>query len=98
MRTSPRAMGWASLARDPLIVRGMASDADVRSSRLYGLAPEEFTAERNALAAELKAEGDPEGAAHVKALRKPTRAGWEVNRLVRSVSALVYAVIGGGGG
>jgi hypothetical protein len=75
----------------------MTSDADARSSQLYELPPEEFTAARNALAAELKAEGDGQGAAAVKALRKPTRAGWAVNRLVRSEPELVDALMGAGG-
>ena len=75
----------------------MSPDADARSSRLYGLELEEFTAARNALAAELKAEGDREGAAAVKALRKPSRAGWAVNRLVRAEPELVDALMGAGG-
>ena len=75
----------------------MTSDAEARSSRLYGLPLEEFTAARNALAAELKAEGDGEGAAAVKALRKPSRAGWAVNQLARSEPELVDALMGAGG-
>jgi len=47
--------------------------------RLYGLPPAEFTAARNAAAAELSGE-DRE---RVKALRKPTAAAAAVNRLVR---------------
>jgi hypothetical protein len=72
-------------------------DADVRAGRLYGLPLDEFTAARNALASELKAEGDPEGAAAVRALRKPSRAAWAVNRLVRSEPELVEALLGAGG-
>jgi hypothetical protein len=71
-------------------------DADVRAGRLYELPLDEFTAARNALAAELKAD-DPEGAAAVRALRKPSRAAWSVNQLVRSEPELVEALLGAGG-
>lgn len=50
---------------------------------LYGLAPEEFTAARNARAKEAKAAGDSELAAAVQALRKPTTGAWLLNQLVR---------------
>jgi hypothetical protein len=63
--------------------------------RLYGVALEEFVAERDALARQLRADGDRDGAAAVKKLAKPTRAAWAVNRLARShrdeVRALVEA-------
>jgi hypothetical protein len=72
-------------------------DANVRAGGLYGLPLEEFTPARNALAAELKAEDDREGAAAVRALRKPSRAAWAVNRLVRSEPELVEALLGAGG-
>jgi chromosome segregation ATPase len=49
---------------------------------LYGLLPGDFTAERNARAKDLKGE-DADLAAQVKALPKPTTAGWLVNQLVR---------------
>jgi hypothetical protein len=72
-------------------------DAGVRAGQLYALPLDEFTAARNALAAELKAEGDAEGAAAVRALRKPSRAAWSVNRLVGSEPELVEALLGAGG-
>ena len=50
---------------------------------LYGLAPEEFTAARNARAKEAKGAGDAELAAAVQALRKPTTGAWLLNQLVR---------------
>lgn len=50
---------------------------------LYGLAPEEFTAARNARAREAKGAGDAELAAAVQALRKPTTGAWLLNQLVR---------------
>lgn len=75
----------------------MSPDRDERVARLYGLPPEEFTAERNALAAELRAAGDPAGAAAVKALRKPSTAASAVNQLVRAEPDLVEALLGAGG-
>jgi hypothetical protein len=68
-----------------------------RIARLYSLPLDRFTAERNALAAELKSEGDPEAAAEVRALRKPSRTGWAVNRLVAEEPDLVEALLGAGG-
>jgi hypothetical protein len=75
----------------------MTPPADERIARLYGLPLEDFTSERNALAAELRAEGDAEGAAKVKALRKPTAPAWAVNQLVRAEPDLVETLLGAGG-
>ena len=75
----------------------MSSGADERVARLYGLPLAEFTPERNALAAELRAEGDRDAAASVKALRKPTAAAWAINQLVRAEPDLVEALLGAGG-
>lgn len=49
---------------------------------LYGLPLERFTAERNALAKALRAEGRRDDAARVTAMRKPSVAAWAVNQLV----------------
>jgi hypothetical protein len=54
------------------------------SDELFGLAPEEFVAARDALARRLKREGDAELAARVKALRRPTLSAWAVNQLARA--------------
>jgi hypothetical protein len=70
---------------------------DEREDRLYALPLEQFTAERDVLAAELRAGGDDTGAARVKALRKPSRAAWAVNRLARAYPDLVEALLGAGG-
>ena len=51
--------------------------------RLYGLPAADFVAERDALAKALRAAGDREGAAQVKALAKPSRAAGALNRLLR---------------
>jgi exonuclease VII small subunit len=75
----------------------MTPAADERIQRLYGLPLELFTTERNALAAQLRAEGDGEAAARVKSLRKPSAAAWAVNQLVRSEPDLLEALLGAGG-
>jgi hypothetical protein len=71
---------------------GMADDP---IDRLYGLDLEEFVGARDALAKQLRADGDRDSAAAVKQLTKPTRAAWAVNRLVRErpdeIAALVEA-------
>jgi hypothetical protein len=52
-----------------------------RLDELYRGAPEDFTAGRNELAAELKAAGEAEDAADVKRQQRPTQAASVVNRL-----------------
>jgi hypothetical protein len=54
-------------------------DADL--DRLYQVAPAEFVAARNALAARLKADGRRQAAARVKALARPSATAWAVNQL-----------------
>src|SRR3954453_12284779 len=75
----------------------MTPAPDERVARLYGLPLDRFTAERNALAAELSSEGERDAAAAVKALRKPSAAAWAVNQLVRAEPDLVEALLGAGG-
>ena len=60
---------------------------------LYGLPLNEFTAARNALAAQLKKEGDADSAATVKSLKKPPVTAWAINQLVRSNSDDVTALL-----
>jgi hypothetical protein len=50
---------------------------------LYALAPAEFTAARNLAARDVKDSADPELAARVQALRKPSPSAWAVNILAR---------------
>lgn len=64
--------------------------------RLYGLDLEDFVGERDALAKQLRAAGDREGAAAVKKLPKPTRAAWAVNRLVRDRPEEIRALVDAG--
>jgi hypothetical protein len=75
----------------------MTPAPDERVARLYGLPLDRFTAERNALAAELSSDGDGDAAAAVKALRKPSAAAWAANQLVRAEPDLVEALLGAGG-
>ncbi len=63
------------------------------AAELYGLAPEEFTAARNAAAAEAKSSGDGELAAAVKVLRKPSVGAWLLNQLVRQRGEEVAQVL-----
>ena len=58
----------------------MIDEAD----RLYGLALEDFVAERDALAKELRAAGRRADADEVKALRKPTAVVWALNQVMRT--------------
>jgi hypothetical protein len=68
---------------------------DDAADDLYGAPLDEFVSRRDALAKELRAGGDRDGAAAVKKLPKPTRAAWAVNRLVRDrpdeIRALLHA-------
>lgn len=59
----------------------MDLDADI--DRLFGLDPDDFVAERDALAKRLRAEKRRDDAAEVKALRRPTVVAWAVNQLAR---------------
>src|SRR3954466_9264351 len=92
LRGEARLRRWSASYRP-----GMTSSRDERIAGLYGLLLEQFTPERNALAAALRVEGDAEGAALVKALRKPTAAAGAVNQLVRAEPDLVEALLGAGG-
>jgi hypothetical protein len=55
--------------------------------QLFALPLEEFTAARNALAKELTQAGDRDGAATVKAMRKPSVTAWALNQVSRARSA-----------
>lgn len=61
-------------------------DLPPAADELYGLTLEEFVGARNALAKQLRAEGDATAAKRVAALRKPNVAAWTINQLVRSRS------------
>lgn len=59
------------------------------ADELYGLAPAEFTAARNARAKDIKDTADAELAKRVTELRKPSPAAWAVNLLAREHAAEV---------
>ena len=54
------------------------------TTELYGSDPEGFTERRSALAAQARAAGDRPAAKQIAGLRKPTRAAWIINQLVRA--------------
>ena len=60
---------------------------------LYGVDLADFVRERNALAGRLKAAGDTEAAAAVRAMRKPPRSVAALNALARSEPAQVDQVL-----
>jgi hypothetical protein len=63
---------------------------------LYALAPEEFTAARDALARRLRAAKDRAGADAVKHLKRPTAIAWALNQAARADGELVGAVLAAG--
>lgn len=54
------------------------------AAELYAADPADFTERRKALADAARADGDRDAAKRITALRKPTRAAWILNRLVRA--------------
>ncbi len=58
-------------------------DIDGVADELYSLAPEKFTATRNDREKEAKAAGEPDLAAEIRQLEKPSAAAWLANQLVR---------------
>lgn len=63
------------------------------ADRLYALAPSEFTAARDTIAKQRKADGEPELAVAVKKLKRPSLAAWVVNLLVRREADQVAQVL-----
>jgi hypothetical protein len=66
------------------------------ASDLYGLALDEFVAERTALAKALRACGEREEAARVAKLPKPSVAAWTVNQLVRTQDRAIEVLFAAG--
>ncbi|MFG2639450.1 hypothetical protein ACGFYP_00475 [Streptomyces sp. NPDC048370] len=58
-------------------------DVEQVIDELYGVAPGEFVAARDARAAEARSAEDPVAAKRIAALRRPTLAAWASNRFVR---------------
>jgi hypothetical protein len=76
--------------------RGKADPQAEEIARLYSLPLDEFTAERDAAAKRLKADGDAEGAKRIKALRKPNAPAAAINRAVRAEPAAARDLIEAG--
>jgi hypothetical protein len=64
--------------------------------QLFALPLEEFTPARNALAKELTKAGDREGAAEVKAMRKPPATAWALNQVSRERAADIGSLVTAG--
>jgi hypothetical protein len=73
-------------------------DLQSATDELYGLIPTEFTAARNAKAAEARKAGLADVAASLKELRKPSVGAWLANLLVRERSKEVDNLIALGDG
>jgi len=72
------------------------SKLDTEIQRLYGLPLGEFTAARNALAKQLKKDGDKEGSEEVASLPKPTVSAWAVNHLFTTDSERMEELLASG--
>jgi hypothetical protein len=72
----------------------MATDND--TAQLYGLPLDEFTAERDALAKRLRADGDRDEADRVKKLRKPSVPAWAINQAARADKKAAKALVKAG--
>ena len=68
-------------------------DLEHELDRLYGVAPEQFVAERDALATRLRQAHQAEAAAAVAKLRKPLAVAWAANRLAREAPETVGALL-----
>jgi hypothetical protein len=72
------------------------AELNAEIDRLYGVPLDEFVPQRDALAKRLRAAGERDAAAAVKALRKPTAGAWALNQAVRRRSAETQALLGAG--
>ena len=63
---------------------------------LYGAPLEEFTAQRNELAKELRRSGERDTAEEVGRLRKPTAAAWAINQLSHREEPALRSVLDAG--
>jgi hypothetical protein len=71
-------------------------DVEAGIERLYGLPPEEFVAARDALARQLRKDGDAAAARRVAGLRRPTVVAWAVNQAARRRPELVTDLVEAG--
>lgn len=68
-------------------------DLESALDELYGLPLDQFTAARNRLAEELKAEGRKDDAASLKKLKKPPLSAWALNQVARREADEVKAYL-----
>ncbi len=68
-------------------------DLEERIDELYAGSLDAFVAERDGLAKAVAATGDAEGAARVRALRKPVVPAWALNRLAKERPAMVDELV-----
>lgn len=71
-------------------------DQAAEAARLYGLPLDEFTAERDATAKRLRADGNREAADAIRKLRKPSVAAGAINRAVRAEPAAAKRLLKSG--
>lgn len=64
--------------------------------QLYALSPDGFTSARDELVRRLAANGEKEGAAEIKRLRKPTLVAWALNQLTRRQAKELQALVEAG--
>jgi hypothetical protein len=76
--------------------RGQENASTDELDALYELPLDEFTAERNALAKRLRADGEREEADRIKALPKPSVPAWAINRGVRADPEAAKALLAAG--
>jgi hypothetical protein len=69
---------------------------DDAADRLYALPLEEFTAQRDAAARELRRAGDRDAAGALAKLPKPTPAAWAANQLARAEPELIRELLDAG--
>ena len=69
---------------------------DREIDRLYGLPLDEFTSSRNALAKQLKGDGDSDAAEQVAGLAKPSLPVWAINQVARQEKSSMRALLDAG--
>jgi hypothetical protein len=92
----PGRSATSALRRYTQSVPGSKTWSEPRVARLFAEPPERFVAVRNAVAAELAASGDQGAAAAVRALKRPTRRIWILNRLARELPDEVAGLLEAG--
>lgn len=74
-------------------VAGGGSRLEDAAAQIYAASPSDFVTTRSRLTRQAKAEGEPEIAKQIAALRKPSVAAWAVNHVVRRRPDLLEQLI-----